>query len=139
MGLRLVDKENSCYKKTLIQTVIDQRKRRESLAEELRILYVAFTRAMDKLVLLGTVKDLDASMEAYTMKDGDFTGAASYLDFLIPAMKHSSIRLYCADRRDISMKKEETVQQKDVIRRWIQEESRRKDFHEEGRAHLQAE
>ena len=139
MGLRLVDKENSCYKKTLIQTVIDQRKRRESLAEELRILYVAFTRAMDKLVLLGTVKDLDASMEAHAMKDGDFTGAASYLDFLIPAMKHSSIRLYCADRRDISMKKEETVQQKDVIRRWIQEESRRKDFHEEGRAHLQAE
>ena len=139
MGLRLVDKENSCYKKTLIQTVADQRKRRESLAEELRILYVAFTRAMDKLVLLGTVKDLDASMESYAMKDGDFTGAASYLDFLIPAMKHSSIRLYCADRRDISMKKEETVQQKDVIRRWIQEESRRKDFHEEGRAHLQAE
>ena len=38
MGLRYVEPERSFYKKTLIQTAIDLRRRRESLAEELRIL-----------------------------------------------------------------------------------------------------
>lgn len=119
LGLRYVDKENSCYKKTLIQTVIDQRKRRESMAEELRILYVAFTRAMDKLVLLGTVKDLETAMDAYDLKGTDFSGARSYLDFLVPALPQSKINLCTLNRGDISLKKEETGQQKKLIRKWI--------------------
>ena len=129
LGLRYVDKENSCYKKTLIQTVIDQRKRRESLAEELRILYVAFTRAMDKLVLLGTVKDLKTAMEAYDLKGTDFSGARSYLDFLVPALPQSKINLCTMNRGDISLKREETGQQKDLIRKWIlgQRENETKD------------
>lgn len=119
LGLRYVDKENSCYKKTLIQTVIDQRKRRESMAEELRILYVAFTRAMDKLVLLGTVKDLETAMDAYDLKGTDFSGARSYLDFLVPALPQSKINLCTLNRGDIRLKKEETGQQKKLIRQWI--------------------
>ncbi|QOX62370.1 helicase-exonuclease AddAB subunit AddA [Anoxybacterium hadale] len=119
LGLRYVDKENSCYKKTIIQTVIDQRKRRESLAEELRILYVAFTRAMDKLVLLGTVKDLETAMDAYDLKGTDFSGARSYLDFLVPALPQSKINLCTMNRGDISLKKVESGQQKEAIRKWI--------------------
>ncbi|MDF3002183.1 MAG: addA [Bacillota bacterium] len=119
LGLRYVDKENSCYKKTIIQTVIDQRKRRESLAEELRILYVAFTRAMDKLVLLGTVKDLETAMDAYDLKGTDFSGARSYLDFLVPALPQSKINLCTMNRGDISLKRQETGQQKELIRKWI--------------------
>lgn len=119
LGLRYVDKENSCYKKTIIQTVIDQRKRRESLAEELRILYVAFTRAMDKLVLLGTVKDLETAMDAYDLKGTDFSGARSYLDFLVPALPQSQINLCTMNRGDISLKRQETGQQKELIRNWI--------------------
>jgi ATP-dependent helicase/nuclease subunit A len=121
LGIRFVDKENSCYKKTIVQTAIDQKKRRESLAEELRILYVAFTRAMDKLVLLGTVKDADAALESYSLRGcEDFSNARSYLDFLIPALEKTGIVFRQSDRSDISFRKEIAEQKKDDIRRLIQ-------------------
>jgi ATP-dependent helicase/nuclease subunit A len=59
LGMRYVDREHFSYKKTITQMVIEGRKDREGLAEELRILYVAFTRAKDKLMLLGTVTNID--------------------------------------------------------------------------------
>lgn len=120
LGVRFVDKENSCYKKTIVQTAIDQKKRREGLAEELRILYVAFTRAMDRLILMGTVKDADAVMEGYAIKGGqDFSNAKCYLDFLIPALEKTGIVFRKSDRRDISFQREETEQKKNDIRRLI--------------------
>lgn len=119
IGLRFVDKENSCFRKTLLQTVIEQKKRRESLAEELRILYVAFTRAMDRLVLLGTVKDIDATLAAYSVRGAEFAGAKSYLDFLIPAIENTKIAGTRLDRRDISLQKDEANQEKSLIRRLI--------------------
>ncbi len=121
-GIRFVDLENSCYKKTIIQTVIDQKKRRESLAEELRILYVAFTRAMDRLILLGTIKDAGTAMETYSIKGGsDYSNAKSYLDFLIPALGKTNIVCRQSNRRDISFRKEEISQTKSRIRRLILE------------------
>ncbi len=118
-GIRFVDKENSCYKKTLIQTAIEQKKKKESLAEELRILYVAFTRAMDKLILLGTMKDMDETMRQYSVKGKDFTGAKSYFDFLIPALEQSKIILKQTNRKDIGFRKEEIGLQKNKIQRLI--------------------
>ncbi len=119
-GIRFVDQENSCYKKTIIQTAIDQKKRRESMAEELRILYVAFTRAMDKLILLGTMKDIDAAMEACSIRGcSDFSGARSYLDFLIPALEHTNIIYRKSNRGDINYRKEKTERKKNDIRRLI--------------------
>ena len=120
LGLRFVDKENSCYRRTIAQTAIDQKRRREGLAEELRILYVAFTRAMDKLVLLGTVRDIDAAMENYSIKgDTDFAGAKSYLDFLLPALEYTKIVYRQSNRKDISFRKEQTEQKKNDIRSLI--------------------
>jgi ATP-dependent helicase/nuclease subunit A len=119
-GIRFVDQENACYKKTIIQTAIDQKKRRESLAEELRILYVAFTRAMDKLILLGTMKDIDAAMDACSIRGcSDFTGARSYLDFLMPALEHTNIIYRKSNRSDIGYRKEKTELKKNDIRRLI--------------------
>jgi ATP-dependent helicase/nuclease subunit A len=120
LGIRFVDKENSCYRRTVVQTAIDQKKRREGLAEELRILYVAFTRAMDKLVLLGTVRDIEAAMKNYSIKGStDFAGAKSYLDFLLPALEQTNIVYRRSNRKDISFRKEETEQKKSEIRRLI--------------------
>lgn len=92
LGIRLVDNENYSYKKTLLQIAVDQKRRRESLAEELRILYVALTRAMDKLVMLGTIKDFEKTLKDYSMRDESLTEARSYLDFLIPVLKHTKSR-----------------------------------------------
>ncbi len=120
LGIRYVDKENSCYKKTIVQTAIDQKKRRESLAEELRILYVAFTRAMDKLVLLGIMKDIDNAMESYSINGNqNYSGARSYLDFLIPALGNTNIIYRQSSRKDINFRKEETDQKKNDVRRLL--------------------
>lgn len=120
LGIRFVDTENSCYKKTVVQTAVEQKKRRESLAEELRILYVAFTRAMDRLILLGTVKDAETALDAYAVKGtGDYAGAKSYLDFLIPALENTKIIFRRSNRKDISFRKEEAEQKKDDVRRMI--------------------
>jgi len=119
LGIRYVDRENSCYKKTIVQTAVEQKKRREALAEELRILYVAFTRAMDRLVLLGTLKDADTAMKNYDLRGIDVSGAKSYMDLLMPALKNTDIIVRQSNRKDISIKKEETEREKTDVRRLI--------------------
>ncbi|MBN2019709.1 MAG: helicase-exonuclease AddAB subunit AddA [Sedimentisphaerales bacterium] len=53
LGLQLIDPESNSRLDSLAWQVIDERKRRKTLAEEMRILYVAMTRAMDRLILVG--------------------------------------------------------------------------------------
>ena len=50
---------------TLLRQVIQKQIRLESLGEELRVLYVALTRAKEKLILTGTSKDLETQMYQY--------------------------------------------------------------------------
>ncbi len=56
IGLPFVNPEEKWYRKTILQKVIGARKTEENLEEEIRILYVALTRAMDRLEIIGTVK-----------------------------------------------------------------------------------
>lgn len=68
---------------------IRQQLRRDMLAEEMRVLYVALTRAREKLVLLGTAKDLAKSVADWgrqgdggRLSDEDLIGAKGYLDWV---------------------------------------------------------
>ena len=56
LGLRVVDEQRQVRYPSLAWTVVQQRLRRQTLAEELRVLYVAMTRAKEHLVLVGTVE-----------------------------------------------------------------------------------
>ncbi|HHV56908.1 MAG TPA: helicase-exonuclease AddAB subunit AddA [Firmicutes bacterium] len=69
--------------------------REETLAEELRILYVALTRARERLVLVGSAPNLDARCRhwaqvaggpGWELAPGDILGARTYLDWLGPAL-----------------------------------------------------
>lgn len=80
---------------TLIKKVIQNQLVLENLAEELRVLYVAFTRAKEKLILTGTIKDFYKTMEKWeeerVQKRGKLTfyklvSAKSYLDWVGPAL-----------------------------------------------------
>lgn len=79
---------------TLLQKVIARRMKEDMLAEELRILYVAFTRAKEKLILSAGVKSEEDFWNNVEKKDcrGEkvtVTGlafATSYLDFLLPTI-----------------------------------------------------
>lgn len=67
----------------------------ETRAEELRILYVALTRAREKLILVGSVSKIDQKIANWcqssghsqqTLPDSLIAGAKSYLDWLCPAI-----------------------------------------------------
>lgn len=63
---------------TIAQRVIAQKKRLEVLQEEKRVLYVAMTRARERLYLLGSCADAEKKKEVPVEK------AQCYLDWLLP-------------------------------------------------------
>ncbi len=80
---------------TLLKKAIQQRLRSESLGEELRVLYVAMTRAKEKLILTGSVRDYAKKLPAWESASAAGGGgalpysrlisAAAYLDWVMPA------------------------------------------------------
>lgn len=88
MGLKLVDRDERWSKKTLVQTAVGRRKKSEERQEEIRILYVAMTRARDMLYLTGTVKDAD-KWAASTGRE--IREAGSYLQMIAPNAKYKMI------------------------------------------------
>ena len=63
-AMRCVDLEHHCYYNTLLQRLIIDKKNQDNFDEEIRVLYVACTRAKEKLILIGTrgnAKGMDAS------------------------------------------------------------------------------
>ncbi len=72
---------------TLLKQVIKMRVRDENLGEELRVLYVALTRAKEKLILTGTVKNMDKKIQGSLDLLTDPEERLSY-------MKLSKVRIY---------------------------------------------
>ena len=67
LGLGLVEKTKSPRTKrpSLIRNEIASRIKRENLGEELRVLYVALTRAKEKIILTGGLSNAQKSFEKY--------------------------------------------------------------------------
>jgi len=57
IGASSIDSENRVKFQTLRQQVLKKKMKQDSLGEELRILYVAMTRAKEKLIMTCTMKD----------------------------------------------------------------------------------
>ncbi len=73
-----VDSELEIKYRTIAQRVISRKKQLEALQEEKRVLYVAMTRARERLYLIGSCSDPAKKQEITVDK------AFSYLDWLIP-------------------------------------------------------
>lgn len=95
LGAAYVDLEAGVRRATLPQLVIRQQLKRERLAEELRLLYVACTRAREKLVLVGTVGNLAkaadkwaraAESSGWLLPAAERVAARSFLDWIAPAV-----------------------------------------------------
>lgn len=80
---------------TLMKNVIASKIKEETVAEELRILYVALTRAKEKLILTGALSDVGKKLNKYSMVFGNETetftynrieSARTYFDLTIPAI-----------------------------------------------------
>lgn len=95
LGLYLNDVSRHVRYQTLSRQAIVQQIIRENKAEEMRVLYVAMTRAREKLIMTGTVRDF-ARFKAYCTKQTNFaartlpehiiTSAKSYLDWIGAAL-----------------------------------------------------
>lgn len=59
IGITLVDSEARLKYRTFQRGVISNQKKRSTISEEMRLLYVALTRAKQKLIMLGYTNDID--------------------------------------------------------------------------------
>ena len=87
IGVGFVDLEKRIKNTPLLRRVISMKLRQDMLGEELRILYVALTRAKEKLIISGVVKDeKDVPYYNGDMPYLDRISANSYLQFLAPVL-----------------------------------------------------
>lgn len=56
LGLKIIDESNTSKLTSLTWQLVRERQRKQNLSEEMRILYVAMTRAKDKLIISGAAK-----------------------------------------------------------------------------------
>ncbi len=84
LGPKYVDVDNRIYGKTLPQIAMKKKMKVESLSEEMRILYVAFTRAVDRLILVGSVGKLENECRRWKRgpKTYNLIDAQNYLDWI---------------------------------------------------------
>lgn len=78
IGMNGVDPKLRLKTATRMRQVIQKQIRLESLGEELRVLYVALTRAKEKLILTGTIEKLDKKLEKLHPLTGRMTRQLSY-------------------------------------------------------------
>ncbi len=95
LGMNYVDPEHRVRHNTMIKRMVGERIHLEMLAEELRVLYVALTRAKEKLILTALVDNLEKrvkdcvqtpSLKSQPLPYGRLAGAASYLDWILPVL-----------------------------------------------------
>lgn len=93
IGMDSISLERRTKKKTLLRQSIVLKNRLETMGEELRVLYVALTRAKEKLIISGCAADLEKCI-LRAWKEGS-SGALSYaslihantfLDWILPAV-----------------------------------------------------
>ncbi len=95
LGLELVDPQRGLRITTPIHQLIGMEKRRAGLAEEMRILYVAMTRARDRLILtastqLSRCRDrIERCREFQTLPEWELLDATCHLDWLLTALAQS--------------------------------------------------
>ena len=99
-----VDLERRTKTPTIIKGAMARRIVRESIAEEERLLYVAMTRAREKLIITGVIKDADKTLDKYRgsakqlAADGmlsfaDSENIKNYLDMIMPVCLMDSDKL----------------------------------------------
>lgn len=82
MGVDYIDEKLHIKAPTLIKNIIKKQNKEEDMAERLRILYVALTRAQEKLFVTGLCKDIHKTVEKYQMTADDGRDIMSYSDIL---------------------------------------------------------
>ena len=115
---------------TLKKNVLARKLNADSMGEELRVLYVALTRAEEKLILTGTCKEdklprEDTTQGAYGYSALRLQEASSYYDLVLPAWQSVGRRLQICTQEELL--------QAELVRVSLGYNSRQKLFEEAGK------
>ncbi len=99
---------------TLKKNALRRRMELEALGEELRVLYVAMTRAKEKLILTAACRNLTERMEKWggiSLQDGRvpftvLTAASSFLDWILLSLKENPSVLTARETADTQLTRE---------------------------------
>lgn len=98
IGVDYVQSRERISSRTLRKNVIATKLKLEALSEEMRILYVAMTRAREKLILTAAVPDLEKVRTAMEQREpyekvpfSVLASAGSFLDFLLPCFRADEV------------------------------------------------
>lgn len=95
LGPRITDPDFKIKYPSPAHRVVQQAIRRQNLAEEMRVLYVALTRARERLILVGSIKEgaierwAEDTPPGHPIPTDVLLSARSYLDWIGPAMPPS--------------------------------------------------
>lgn len=101
VGIDSIDLEKRTKIPTILKKVIQEEITRENLGEELRVFYVALTRAKEKLIMTGQLPHAEEALSKYEAENAGKTkeeplpcyllsGARSYLDWILPLIPRIS-------------------------------------------------
>ena len=121
IGMDLVDHRTRVKERSLMKQAMGERIDRENMGEELRVLYVAMTRARDKLFLTANVPSKEELTEAYQDRWTDLPGvlseseliqAKNYLTWLLSAYREEGPAvLRFVEKQDLVFQREEAEEE----------------------------
>ncbi|MBQ9297968.1 MAG: helicase-exonuclease AddAB subunit AddA [Clostridia bacterium] len=134
-GVKYIDTDIKVSYNTISRDAIRIKARQEAIAEEMRVLYVALTRAREKLIITGveknykkSISDKTKELEAYgNINSSLIKQYKSYLAWLeLVYLKNEKIMkelmdVYVYNKKDIINKSEneENIDKQDIINKWI--------------------
>ena len=129
-GVDLIDLKRRTKTPTFLKKMIREETALENLAEEMRILYVALTRAKEKLIMTGAAKITEDGAVSDISSVFRAEGAKCYLDWVLPCIlsdetgkvkQESPVEVSVFRAEDLTPQQEETqaeVVAEDVLRNW---------------------
>lgn len=129
-GVDLIDLKRRTKTPTFLKKMIREETALENLAEEMRILYVALTRAKEKLIMTGAAKITEDGAVSDISSVFRTEGAKCYLDWVLPCIlsdetgkvkQESPVEVSVFGAEDLTPQQEETqaeVMAEDVLRNW---------------------
>lgn len=96
LGFKVIDTDNMVKRDHIYRQLIIKKLKSDGIGEEERVLYVALTRAQQKLIITGTLKGIDKKKEKYNSLAGKLASGweytakeesdfKTYLDMIMPS------------------------------------------------------
>lgn len=110
IAMPMVDLELRTKTKTLPQFALKEKIKRETLSEEMRVLYVGLTRAVDRMILVATVSDVTKKqvLWAEPLHLHRLIHAEGFVDWIVPNLSPNAISIY--EPKDIAIGEIEDLQ-----------------------------